>query len=161
MDAEESENEASNDTIVVRSSQSSRKQLHCRAWDLQKPTTTTVGDEPLTPSPSVQRRLPAGHVAFDNAPMTSTSMSDTSSPSSHSRTMVRARLRVPSAAKGLSYPIQGEVPRRRRRNLRAAFFNPSVYGWKPAADTAKRLERALKWETLMIGKYGGDPLDAW
>ena len=74
--------------------------------------------------------------------------------------MIRARLRVPSAAKGLSYPIQGEMPRRRRRNLRAAFLNSSVYGWKPAADTAKRLKQARKWETLMVGKYD-DPLDAW
>ena len=158
---EESENEASNETIVVRSTRSSQKRLDCSAWDLQKPlqklVATTVGAQAPTPSSS-----PVGLVAFDNTPTTSTGMSDTSSPTLpiRSRAAVQARVHVPLTAKGLSYPSQEEeMPRRRRRNLRAAFLNPGVYGWKPAGHAAKNLERARNWETLMIGKYG-DPWDA-
>jgi hypothetical protein len=159
MHEEESDNEtASNETIVVRPTRVLRNQLGRSAWDLQKPTSAAIGSEPVTPTST--RDSPSGAVvAFDDTPMTSTGRSDTSSPTSLSRSRAGVLVHIPSPAKELSYPIhKDEVPRRRRRNLRAAFLNPGVYGWNPAACTSKKLERARKWESLMIGKYG-DPWD--
>ncbi|KAF8490573.1 hypothetical protein JB92DRAFT_3147850 [Gautieria morchelliformis] len=164
MHEEESDNEsASNETIVVRPTRPTRNQFSRSAWDLQKPIPAAVGSEPVTPT-STRVSPSAAVVAFDNTPMTSTGRSDTSSPTSLSPTRagVRAFVHIPSTAKELSYSIHEdeEMPRRRRRNLRAAFLNPGIYGWKPAACTSKKLERARKWESLMVGKYG-DPWDAW
>lgn len=154
--------ETSNETIVVRSTTSSQKRIDHKAWDLQRPKTSTFGCEPNTPTSSIKDTPTGGTVVPSTTPMTSIGASDASSPSSlsHSRVGIRARYHMPSAAKKLSCSIQeDEIPRPRRRNLRATFLDPSVYGWKSGGYTARKLERARVWESLMIEKYG-DPWDA-
>lgn len=156
---DDSDDEAPNGTIIVRSIRSNQKVDH-GAWNSQRPRMTAVGPEPVTPS--TQGNPSACAVEFNDTPLTSTGMSDASSPSSPllSRTETRHRHFIPPVEK-LAYPVQEneEISRRRRRNLRAAFLDPSMYSWRPDAQTAKKLERARIWESRMIEKYG-DPWDA-
>jgi hypothetical protein len=154
--------EVPKETIVVRSTRSSQRQVDHRAWNSQRPKLATIGCEPVTPTST--QDSPSVGAEFDITPMTSTGMSETSSPSpsspSLSRAESRVRHRMAPAVKKLSYSIQEdeEICRRRRRNLRATFLDPSVYGWKPSTQTLKKLERARMWESHMIQRCG-DPWD--
>ena len=157
LDGDEEE-EVPSGTIVARTTRARSKGSHKAAWNAQRPTAKdrhlSIGSPPVTPSKNI--------AAIDSTPMTSTGTSDVSprDPPSGVQTS-RARslkeFRAP-AAKACAPFVEDEVPRHRRRNLRAPFLDRDAYGWNPSARTKQLLERARRWEALMIDKYG-DPWD--
>ena len=52
------------------------------------------------------------------------------------------------------WSVEDEVPRHRRRNLRAPFLDRDAYGRNHSARTKQPIERARRWEALKIDKYG-------
>lgn len=103
-------------------------------------------------------------VSVAETPMTTTGMSDVSSSPSGYLTEERqpSRRRVqsfPALRKNqLPLMVEEETTQWQRRNLRAAFLNHDVYGWKPSPMVSKKLKLAESWEKALIKSFG-DPWD--